>query len=622
MADFTWYLNRQGPRGNKGEKGDPGNDGLTPTFSTGVNTGTTYTLVIDSGDGNTFETPNLMPTFTYQNGTYLRYDMANDRYVAAPADKAKDGGYGEVILATDEDEAEDTDAVSFGLLQDYVENHGGGGGVSFTTGNAIELTSQNVLNVKIDNDTVQVNQNNELEVPGFDEVASAVEAIVDGESDIFDDYYTKTEVDQLIQTGGQFTTGNGVDLTGGVLSAKVDGTTISFDNSGNLTVIGGGGGGGTTYTAGNGIEISSANVISTKVDGTSIGINASGQLEFINGAGYITSAALSGYATQTWVGNQGYLTSISSSDVTTALGYTPYSASNPDGYTSNVGTVTSVNNTNPDSNGNVTLSIPDISHMVTDNTAQTISAKKTFNDDIVINGTKCIYYKNSSNNECLMIGKVSSNVQGFGHINVGYVQDALKLVGKNARPTYTPNGGTETNIALYSDIPGTMTGASAGYAGTSGLVPTPAAGDNEKFLCGDGTWQTVSGGGGTTYTATSPIEITSNDISISYDSSTLDVANGALKVKDDTFITETSLETVHCVIETSQTNLLPSWYRLYDDGWVEQGGINNTAGSTIFFLKSFVNSNYTLPIEHTNKTTTSFTMTNTGDWFAAGFEGV
>lgn len=54
----------------------------------------------------------------------------------------------------------------------------------------------------------------------------------------------------------------------------------------------------------------------------------------------------------------GFITGITSGDVTTALGYTPYSDANPNGYTSNVGTVTSVNNTSPDGNGNVTLSIP------------------------------------------------------------------------------------------------------------------------------------------------------------------------------------------------------------------------------------------------------------------------
>lgn len=70
--------------------------------------------------------------------------------------------------------------------------------------------------------------------------------------------------------------------------------------------------------------------------------------------------SLAGYATETWVGQQGYITGITSGDVTTALGYTPYSSANPNGYTSNVGTVTSVNNTSPDGNGNVTLSIPTV----------------------------------------------------------------------------------------------------------------------------------------------------------------------------------------------------------------------------------------------------------------------
>ena len=57
--------------------------------------------------------------------------------------------------------------------------------------------------------------------------------------------------------------------------------------------------------------------------------------------------------------DDGFITGITSSDVTTALGYTPYDSSNPSGYTSNTGTVTSVNNVSPVS-GNVTLSIPTV----------------------------------------------------------------------------------------------------------------------------------------------------------------------------------------------------------------------------------------------------------------------
>ena len=54
--------------------------------------------------------------------------------------------------------------------------------------------------------------------------------------------------------------------------------------------------------------------------------------DLLNDSGFITSSALNGYATESWVGQQGYLTSITSSDVTTALGYTPYNSSNPNEY--------------------------------------------------------------------------------------------------------------------------------------------------------------------------------------------------------------------------------------------------------------------------------------------------
>ena len=53
---------------------------------------------------------------------------------------------------------------------------------------------------------------------------------------------------------------------------------------------------------------------------------------FTNDAGYITNTALNGYATQTWVGQQGYITGITSSDVISALGYTPYDSENPNGF--------------------------------------------------------------------------------------------------------------------------------------------------------------------------------------------------------------------------------------------------------------------------------------------------
>ena len=116
-----------------------------------------------------------------------------------------------------------------------------------------------------------------------------------------------------------------------------------------------GGGSGGSYTGGDGINISSSNVISvdnTVAKKSDIPTKTS---DLTNDSGFITSSALTsyvtttqledalddyalttdiptdvsqlnndaGYTTQTWVQNQGYITGITSSDVVTALGYTP-----------------------------------------------------------------------------------------------------------------------------------------------------------------------------------------------------------------------------------------------------------------------------------------------------------
>ena len=165
-------------------------------------------------------------------------------------------------------------------------------------------------------------------------------------------------------------------------------------------------------------------------------------------------ADLTGYATETWVGNQGYITGITSSDVTTALGYTPYDSSNPSGYTNNVGTVTSVNNASPDSNGNVTLSIP---------------AAQVNSDWNAVSGVAEILNK-----------------------------PTLGTMASESASDYTPTSGLATvaTSGAYSDLIGTptaFTGADGINAGTSGLVPAPAATDNNKYLKGDGTWEAPAG---------------------------------------------------------------------------------------------------------------------------------
>ena len=227
----------------------------------------------------------------------------------------------------------------------------------------------------------------------------------------------------------------------------------------------------------------------------------------IAGAGFLTSTDISDMATKTWVGNQGYttnvgtvtsvnnvspvngnvtisiptdtndltngagfITGINSSDVTTALGYTPYNSNNPNGYTSNVGTVTSVNSNLPDANGNVSLSIP----VVNDST-------------------------------------VSFTVNG---VSVGSI---------------TMNQSAGSTIALTDTQYSVMTGATSGAAGTAGLVPQPLSTDTNKYLRGDGTWATVSSG--TSFTTTAPLVLSSGVLSLSINSNTLFVnSNNELEV--------------------------------------------------------------------------------------------
>ena len=65
---------------------------------------------------------------------------------------------------------------------------------------------------------------------------------------------------------------------------------------------------------------------------------------------------------------------------------------------------------------------------------------------------------------------------------VGYI-----TINGNKYTLYAPTN-TDTKYSV-------MGGATSSAAGAAGLVPAPAAGDQEKFLRGDGTWQEVSGGG-------------------------------------------------------------------------------------------------------------------------------
>lgn len=95
-------------------------------------------------------------------------------------------------------------------------------------------------------------------------------------------------------------------------------------------------------------------------------------------------------------------------------------------------------------------------------------------------------------------------------------------------------------IPSYSDF----TGATSGTAGAHGLVPAPAAGDEGKFLQGDGTWATVQTG--SSYTAGNGIDIDANN-EISIDT-TVVATQTDLSGKQDTLTAGDAIDITNDVI--------------------------------------------------------------------------
>lgn len=71
----------------------------------------------------------------------------------------------------------------------------------------------------------------------------------------------------------------------------------------------------------------------------------------------------------------------------------------------------------------------------------------------------------------------------------------VNLSGLRTGQVLSYNGSEWVPMTLSEAIMGSvMTGATETTAGAAGLVPAPAAGDQDKFLRGDGKWVAVSGG--------------------------------------------------------------------------------------------------------------------------------
>ena len=121
MAEFKYYLNRQGARGPQGPQGEKG---FSPDISVEKDTLSEYVLRI-TNEGGYFLTANLREHKEDRGGTYIRYDRGTGVMYAGDADYASTEKYGMVRLAREEDllTQEESLAVSSAILNGYLEKY-------------------------------------------------------------------------------------------------------------------------------------------------------------------------------------------------------------------------------------------------------------------------------------------------------------------------------------------------------------------------------------------------------------------------------------------------------------------------------------------------------------------
>ena len=100
---------------------------------------------------------------------------------------------------------------------------------------------------------------------------------------------------------------------------------------------------------------------------------------------------------------------------------------------------------------------------------------------------------------CLDTGKIIVKLTGGNYLTLTDTDAIQEIVAGKAAASHTHGQSDVTGLvdalagkAAASHTHPAMTGADSNTAGTAGFVPAPAAGDNGKFLRGDGTWVSLT----------------------------------------------------------------------------------------------------------------------------------
>ena len=191
-------------------------------------------------------------------------------------------------------------------------------------------------------------------------------------------------------------------------------------------------------------------------------------------------------------------------------------------------------------------------------------------------GSKWINFQDSSMSGATDIycAQISDSASSPDAVAVNPIQGKL-TAGSNITISGNTISATDTTYTHFA-------GATASADGVQGLVPGPLAGDQDKFLKGDGTWAAVQSGG--TYTAGNGISIDANN-EISVDTTVVATQND-LAGKQDALTAGTNISISSNTISVTGMPVLYATQGQNTDGAVTQKLFTETVGDVESILQT------------------------------------